>query len=187
MWCAHKHQATPNPRRMHSTSSRKWVQDTVFQSEPEPKFTTTLESLKYIPKPPHKYGLPKIHKLDILLHPIVSYIKSGNYNLSKWISNQFTLLLNLISGSHINNTDDFLSKVKNIGLSNKKVVSFDVVSLFTNIPVTNAINYIKTEISNLGFRPNIPLDNLIKLTELCTSHCFSLLMAFSINKIQVYQ
>ena len=132
----------------------------------------------YISKLPHIYGLPKIHKPDLPLRPIVSSIKSVNYNLSKWISNQLTPLLNLISGSHINNTDDFLSKVKNIDLYNKKVVSFDVVSLFTNVPVTDAINYLKNDISNLGFQPTIPLDNFIKLIELCTSDCF-----FSFNGI----
>ena len=36
--------------------------------------------------PPMLYGLPKIHKVDVPLRPIVSGIKSPSYSLSKHIA-----------------------------------------------------------------------------------------------------
>ena len=40
----------------------------------------------YLPRLPKIYGLPKIHKENVPLRPIVSTINSVNYKLSSWIS-----------------------------------------------------------------------------------------------------
>lgn len=36
--------------------------------------------------PPRLYGLPKIHKMEVPLRPIVSYINTPTYELSKLVS-----------------------------------------------------------------------------------------------------
>ena len=42
---------------------------------------------------PRFYGLPKIHKVSVPLHPIVSLINSPTYNLSKFFSRVLSSLL----------------------------------------------------------------------------------------------
>ncbi|KAL7644275.1 UNVERIFIED_CONTAM: hypothetical protein RMT77_005102 [Armadillidium vulgare] len=62
------------------------------------KFTSYLPSLSYF------YGLPKIHKENIPLRPIISNINCVTYNLAKWIANSLSPLIGCISSAHIKNS-----------------------------------------------------------------------------------
>lgn len=85
------------------------------------------------------YGLPKLHKPGIPLHPIVSFIDqiidSPTYNLSKHL---VSLLSPLTGGSpsHVWNSTDFARFIAGQYLSEGEVlVLYDVISLFTNVLV----------------------------------------------------
>ena len=97
---------------------------------------------------PRLYGLPKIHKENLPLRPIVSAIGSPTYHLAKYL----TTLLNPFIGrtdSYIRDSTHFIEKIKNISLGpNDILVSFDVVSLFTMVPVNQALQYINENFSN---------------------------------------
>ena len=81
------------------------------------------------------YGLPKIHKENA---PIISAICNYNYKLAKYLVEILTPLTNNIHV--IKYTFDFVNKVANIDHSiDRYMVSFDVVSLFTNIPTVETI------------------------------------------------
>ena len=80
------------------------------------------------------YGLPKIHKEDAPLRPIISLVNSPTYWLSNIIYKQLKNCIAL-PHSHINNSFQLKNKLKNIHLDNDHVLSLDVKSLFTNIPV----------------------------------------------------
>ena len=125
----------------------------------------------YLPTLPRMYGLPKIHKENTPLRPIVSTINSINYKLAAWLSKLLTPCLNNISGYHLTNTVDFISKIKNKVLRDKILISFDVESLFTNIPVDQCIVLLNNEISRLNL--NLPVTNeiFIKLLKLCCDEC----------------
>ena len=83
-------------------------------------------------------ALPKIHKLTDSdsfpkLRPIVSFVGTFNYNLAKY-------LCNLLS-PHLPEQycmKDTLEELKWVSLADK-LVSFDVTSLFTNIPLSKTI------------------------------------------------
>ena len=84
------------------------------------------------------YGLPKIHKDNIPLRPIVSLPGSPTYNLSKYLSD---ILKPLVSTSphSVKNVNAFLSKIKDIHVEPDEImISFDVVSLFISIPLDTA-------------------------------------------------
>lgn len=84
--------------------------------------------------PPKIYGLPKIHKNDIPLRPIVSCIQSPFYNLSKYLSN---CLSNITRKNEYYIKDSFSFKdfIDTLVIpDNYKLLSLDVVSLYTNIP-----------------------------------------------------
>ncbi|KAG8224978.1 hypothetical protein J437_LFUL003356, partial [Ladona fulva] len=95
--------------------------------------------LPQAPVPPRLYGLPKIHKQDIPLRPIISGIDSPTYHLARYLSK---LLAPHIGKSphHVKNSKDFIEKIRQYRLSpNDLLVSFDVISLFTRVPVDDTI------------------------------------------------
>ena len=87
------------------------------------------------------YGLPKTHKINVPIRPILSTIGTFNYNLAKYLvpiiepltTNEYTL----------KNSFEFVKDIKSINNNNNVVMaSFDIQSLFTNIPLTETIEII---------------------------------------------
>jgi len=88
------------------------------------------------------YGLPKIHKNGCPLRIIVSSIDSPLHSLSNFLHK---ILINAVEvpSSHIKNSFELVNKLSNTTLKpNYTVISLDVVSLFTNIPMQLAVNSI---------------------------------------------
>ena len=89
------------------------------------------------------YGTLKMRKLfssDSFpkLHLIVSSIGSFNYNLARF---HCDLLSHLVPNDYsCKDTFSFVSQIKNVYLSKKCLVSYDVTSLFTNIPLQEIID-----------------------------------------------
>ena len=86
---------------------------------------------KKYPSLSYFYGIPKVHKQGVPLRPIISCCGSVVSNLSKWLANQLSPLLGTISGAHIKNSSDFINKLSQHSPVNHRLISFDVVSLFT--------------------------------------------------------
>ena len=121
---------------------------------------------------PNIYGTPKMHKFSSSdsfpkLRPIVSSIGTFNYNLACFLCD----LLSPLFPNHYSckDTFSFVSQIKNANLSKKFLVSYDVTSLFTNIPLQEtidiAINLIFSHNANL----NITRKELKKLFLFATS------------------
>ena len=87
---------------------------------------------------PKSYGLPKIHEPDVPLRPILASQGFPTYNLAKYLAE---ILKPLVENSehHVVNSKEFISKIEQTTLDEDEIlVSFDVVSLFTNVPVDEA-------------------------------------------------
>ena len=81
------------------------------------------------------YGSPKIHEPNWHLRPIVSFINSSLYNLFKFVVKIQAPLLNSNSLS-IKNSFDLVDRISYFKINNNELMlSFDVKSLFTKIPV----------------------------------------------------
>ena len=82
------------------------------------------------------YGLPKVHKLDIPLRPILSSINSHSYNIAKYLVSLLRPFS--INQYSINDSFSFLQELHSLDLNTDNVfmASFDITSLFTNIPLT---------------------------------------------------
>ena len=97
---------------------------------------------------PRLYGLPKIHKSGIPLRPIVSFVNSPTYNVSRYLAR----ILSPIVGNTVNtvkNSAHFAEFIRGETLdADKMLVSFDVVSLFTKMPVDHAIKVAKERLRN---------------------------------------
>ena len=97
--------------------------------------------LAFMPSLPYLYGLPKIHKENIPLRPIVSTTGPVTYKLSKFLASKLKQLNGQISSSFILNSEDFVDRISDMDLENKVMVSFDVKSLFTNVPLDQTLTF----------------------------------------------
>ena len=87
------------------------------------------------------YGLPKLHKiLDSVpaFRPTLSSIGTYNYQLAKFFGKP---LDDVVTNDHsAKDTFSFVEELKTVSITNKYMVSYDVTSLFTNIPMKETIH-----------------------------------------------
>ena len=116
---------------------------------------------------PRLYGLAKIHKDNVPLRPVLSMPGSAYHK----IACQVTEWLKVVPECNINTSTKSISdSLKDIELGvDEEIVSFDVTSLYTNVPVQEAI-YECTELLYSGRyqKPPVSKETFKKLAELCT-------------------
>ena len=99
--------------------------------------------------------------------PINSSIKSYNYELAKFLSNMLTPLISKTYCAE--DSFSFVKELQEISFSDKFIVSYDVVSLYTNIPLIEtieiAVNLICEKTANLS----ISKEELTELFHTATS------------------
>ena len=90
------------------------------------------------------YGLPKIHKIGNPIRPVLSTLHTFNYNLAKF----FVPILEPLTTNEytLKNSLEFIKEINQINLKNKIMASFDIQSLFTNIPLDETIKIIDNEL-----------------------------------------
>ena len=124
---------------------------------------------------PRLYGLLKIQKKDIIMRPIVSFINSPLYNLSKYLCK---LLSPLVGNTEftVKNSYEFVQFLNSIVLKkNECMVSFDVVSLFTNIPVelSKKVTFnLLNEDDTLRNRTDLTMDGIEIALNFCLSNTY---------------
>jgi len=110
---------------------------------------------------PRAYGLPKIHKLDYPLRIIVSSTGSPLHNLASFLHNILRKSLP-VPLSHINNSFELIKKLSDVHIPDGfSLVSLDVVSLFTNVPVDLITNIIKEKWSHISKHTTLPENEFI--------------------------
>ena len=122
--------------------------------------------------PPRIYRLPKIHKPQVPLRPIVSCIGAPSYKLSKYIASVISPLAGKTS-SHVLNSKHFAGMMQEERVEEEEVlVSFDVTSLFTNVPINEAVDVIRRKLAaeeedDLVVRTPLPAERIAELLQLC--------------------
>lgn len=93
--------------------------------------------------PSQIYGLIKVHKKDYPIRPIVSSCGSSGFKLANFFTEILTETFDEM-GHHVKNTPHVIEKIKGVTLDQDDImISFDVVSMFTNIPIDHMITLIK--------------------------------------------
>ena len=133
---------------------------------------TWLSIIEYHPRMPKIYGLPKTHKKDIPMRPIVSSVDSAPHRIAKAIAKILTPFLGTISPSHLRNSGDLLNKIKHLNLHNMTLSSLDIKSLYTNIPVRKCIDKLKSHFLNSNLNLPLPIDKIFQICTLCTNLCY---------------
>lgn len=101
------------------------------------------------------YGLPKIHKNNSPLRPIVSNIQAHTYNMAKFLGNSISKILGE-SEYHTKDSWQFQNFIQKQKVpSNHKIISLDVESLYTNIPTDLALEITESKWNKLS--PHTPL------------------------------
>lgn len=135
------------------------------------KDLTTYKSIA-----PKFYGLPKVHKSNYPLRPIVSFINAPTYKTSKFLANCLKFLI--ADTYNVKNSYEFVNFIKTQTIpENFVLISLDVVSLFTNIKIDLAIKIIDEKFELLQPHTNIPKVHFIKLLTFCLKSGY-----FSLNK-----
>ena len=80
------------------------------------------------------YDLPKSHKPNLAFRPIVSNVGTASYKLARFLAHSLAHLTcnNIYT---VKSSYDFVDKLKLISPSNYTMLSLDVNSLFTNVPI----------------------------------------------------
>lgn len=100
------------------------------------------------PRLPAIYGSTKLHKTGYPLRPIVSQVQSPTNKLSDWLVKE-TSKLNLKKGFSIKNAYNLIEDLTHIELQeDEMMISFDVVGLYPNIPITEALKDLIEDVKN---------------------------------------
>ena len=159
---------------------RNLKQKNFFNENKYDKLSPSVSALSRI------YDTPKMHKFSSSdrfpkLRPIVSSIGTFNYDLARFLCN---LLSHAVPDNYsYKDTFSFVSQIKITNHSGKFLVSYDVTSLFTNIPLQETIDIAINLIFNHNPNLNITKKELKKLFLFATSQTHFLFNGKFYNQI----
>ena len=105
------------------------------------KVTNYQELIPSGSQPGKLYGIAKVHKTNVPLRPVVPTVGTPEYKLAKYLDN---LIKPHIPDTYLlRSTENFIERLKECPCNNKNtMVSFDVVSLFTNVPLKETVELV---------------------------------------------
>ena len=117
---------------------------------------------------PRIYGLPKIHKLNVPLRPIVSFIGTATYQLAKFLKK---ILVPLVENTQytVKNSSEFVELISSIGKSKSQVL-LDVVSSFTLVSLKTAKTIAANRVGDdriLGGRTSLAVPGHMEALDIC--------------------
>ena len=124
---------------------------------------------------PKFYGLPKVHKENTPLRPIVSSIGSVSYGVAKEVARIIKPLVGATE-YHVNNSMEFTEEIKKMKLEEGEcLTSYDVSALFTSIPISSALDIINNKLqddTDFHNRTKMSTNNIIELLDFCLRNTY---------------
>ena len=121
-------------------------------------------------KPARLYGLAKVHKVITPLRPVLSLPGSSYYNLNKVLAKFFEKF----EGANIEtNSLDAREILESTNLEpNENLISLDVKSLYTNVPLEEAIDIALGKLYEQGEPPSMARKTMKRLLNMadCQVH-----------------
>lgn len=116
---------------------------------------------------PRIYELPRLHKKDIPLRPIVSCINSPGYFMSKFLNNILQKLRPTLK-YNVGDSYEVAHKIRNVVIPSVYVMVSLFTSLFTKIPQELIFNLINEHYWNqISEDTTIDRDSFLNLVTLC--------------------
>ena len=101
------------------------------------------------------HGKTNVHKTGCPLRPVTSMINTPEHNLAKWLDSLFKLYIP--DRYSLPSTSSFIDNSKELKpINDAKLVSFDVSSLFTTVPVEFVIDDIANKLFSCDVAPEFP-------------------------------
>ncbi|PFX21428.1 D-galactoside-specific lectin [Stylophora pistillata] len=120
----------------------------------------------------HHDVLPKLHKPGFPMRPIVSFCGSPTHQLSKYLTTTLQPLTDK-SRHKLQSTEDFINATKTVQIPDDyKLVSFDLKSLFTSIPLQLALQCTETAIRQSTDPLPLPTDDIMDLLNICLTSTY---------------
>ena len=145
--------------KLVNTLKNTWAETGMSDNKYRGMYPTGASSQKF-------YGIPKIHKRDIPLWPIVSSIGSVTY----WVAKELARILKPLVGNsihHVNNTKEFADEIRSIKLEEGEyITSYDVTALFTLVSGPSVLEIIKNSLEQDTDIPNRSIMSADKIIEL---------------------
>lgn len=123
------------------------------------------------PQAPKLYGLIKNHKPGNPIRPVVSYINSPTRELSINLNSMFKQLTNFKPENNLNNSLDLVQKLNKKTPDNSILVSFDIKSMFSNIPTNECLILIDEILQKSNINPIIATE-ILSCFETCLSQTY---------------
>jgi hypothetical protein len=143
---------------------RKWEKDKAIPRDLYWKIKPQADQV------PRAYGLPKVHKANRPLRPIVASMGTITYRVAKYLASVLSPLVGK-TNHFILNSEDFTKKIADLSVPPGQVlISYDVSSLFTCIPTQDALSVIKDRLENdntLHERTPLTIDMILQLMSFC--------------------
>ena len=105
---------------------------------------------------PRLYGLPKIHKDGVPLRPILDMTNSPYHALAQWLAELLGPVQQRLSSHSLKDTFHFVETIKNLNVTGKRMLSLDVCSLFTNVPLVETVDLMIGFIAQHNIQLGIP-------------------------------
>ena len=116
-------------------------------------------------QPGRLYGMAKIHKPNCPMRPVLSAIGTPEYSLAKWLEDK--LKPYLVDPFSVKSSALFIEELSTIKPNPSDIcVSFDIKSLYTNVPLKEVIKDIITVVYDKSAKSSFFQDNKISKTVL---------------------
>ena len=124
---------------------------------------------------PRFYGMAKIHKPEVPLRPVISAVGSALYAASKYLAQILKPLVGN-DGYTVANSKEFVKSLIDVRLSeDEELVSFDVQSLYTSLPVQRALSVVREVLEKddtLSDRTPLTAEEVTGLLKICLTSTF---------------
>jgi hypothetical protein len=143
----------------------------IFNYKNNINYHTRLYPFK--PAAPKLTGLPKIHKPNIPIRPLINFKTAPTYHIAKIIDKILRSKIKLNNTYNVKNGYETILKLQQIKAnSNTKMVSYDISNMYTNIPINKTIKIIKNTLEKQNENTNF-IHNLITIIRnICKQNYF---------------
>ena len=117
---------------------------------------------------PRLYGLPKVHKSGCPIRPILDMNNSPYHAIAQWLADKLEPVRKHICKYSLHDTFEFIESIQGLQVKDKTMFSFDVVSLFTNVPLLETIDFICDFVDHNDIPIGLPRALLKELLLRCT-------------------
>ena len=120
------------------------------------------------------YGIPKLHKENCPMRPIISNIGTITRPLSGWLASLLSPYMGTISSAHVKNSIELKARLQDFATTHStnivRLGSLDVVSLFTRVPTDKVIEFVGRKIDEKSINVPIPKNCFLDLLRLCVEN-----------------